>query len=200
MNKLAMMSVTTVVVFLLATATANAHTGMANASGLLAGLSHPYSGLDHVLAMLAVGCFAARQGGRAIWFIPSLFIGAMLIGGLAGAAGLAISFVEFAIASSLVIIGLILIFGKTVPATAVIAVVAGSAIFHGYAHGAEMPTDASRYIYSIGFIIATSTLLCIGVGVERAIDQLKAVWSCRLATLGGGLMVLAGVATIVGMT
>ena len=122
---------------------ASAHPGHEGA-GFVHGLLHPLGGLDHILAMVAVGLFAARLGGRALWLVPASFVTAMALAGAAGMAGFALPYVEAGIALSILVLGAAIAFETTMPVAAAMALVAFFAVFHGYAHGAEMPETRLR--------------------------------------------------------
>ncbi len=131
------------VALLLAPSIAFAHPGHGGDASLLAGFIHPFGGLDHLLAMTAVGLFAAHLGGRALWAIPATFVALMALGGVSGAAGISLPFVETAIALSVVVFGLMIFFGMAPPVLAAMTLVGIFAVFHGHAHGTEMPVDGS---------------------------------------------------------
>ena len=150
---------------------AHAHTGHSSVSGFAAGFSHPLGGLDHALAMVAVGLWAARQGGRAMWAIPAAFVGAMAVGGALGMAGVALPFVEGGILASILVLGLLLATGAKLPASAGAAIAGAFAIFHGHAHGAEMPASASGIEYALGFVAASGLLHAAGIGLALAIGR-----------------------------
>ena len=144
-----------------------AHTGHGAASGLLAGISHPMGGLDHVLAMVSVGLFAAVLGGRALWALPASFVGMMLVGGALGLSGIAVPAVEFGIAMSIVVLGAIVTWGRQWPIQAAAALVGVFAVFHGYAHGAEIPTGSDAVLYCLGFALVTAMLHGAGIAAGR---------------------------------
>ena len=152
----------------LAPTVAFAHPGHDGAS-LISGFMHPLGGLDHIIAMVAVGLLAARLGGRALWLVPASFVAAMAMGGLVGVAGVALPYAETGIAISVVVLGAIAAFGATMPVAAATGLVAFFAIFHGYAHGIEMPETASGLAYGAGFVAATVILHGIGIGLGLAI-------------------------------
>jgi urease accessory protein len=134
-------------------------------SGALAGFLHPLIGLDHLLAMVAVGLLSAQLGGRAIWTVPATFVGVMALGGLLGMLGMNLPLVEFGIAASVVVLGIALLAKATLPEWVAMAFVALFAVFHGHAHGAELPavTDTiSAIAYVVGFLVATAGLHVIG--------------------------------------
>ncbi|BCH20593.1 protein hupE [Mesorhizobium sp. L-8-10] len=137
---------------------ANAHTGGDPLHGLVAGLAHPIFGLDHLLAMLAVGMIAARTGGRGIAALPLSFVAAMLAGAALGMSGVALPAVEPSIALSLVVLGAIMAFGRRQPLARSCALVGLFGLFHGHAHGLEVPASASGLAYVAGFVAATLAL------------------------------------------
>ncbi|WP_262027803.1 HupE/UreJ family protein [Microvirga sp. Mcv34] len=170
---------------LVAATPALAHTGHDTAFGLLAGMAHPMGGLDHVLAMVSVGLFAAVLGGRALWALPMSFVGMMLVGGALGMTGVTVPAVEFGIALSIVVLGAIVTWGRQWPIQAASALVGVFAVFHGYAHGAELPAGADAVLYSFGFALATALLHGAGIAAGRL-------------TLGrAGILRLAGAAVTV---
>ena len=143
--------------------TASAHTGDHVASGLASGLAHPFMGLDHLLAMVAVGLWAAQQGGRALWALPGAFLGAMLLGlGLAGA-GWMLPHVETAVALSVLVLGLLIALRHHARLRSGMFVTAAFALFHGYAHGLDMPHAASPMLFATGFVLATGCLHALGI-------------------------------------
>lgn len=133
-----------------------AHTGIAHGAGFFPGIAHPVGGLDHVLAMLAVGVFAFVLGGRALWLVPLSFVGAMVAGFGLGIAQVQLPFVELAIALSIVAIGGAAALGRPMPVGAAMALVGTFAVFHGHAHGAEMAESADGLTYALGFVTATA--------------------------------------------
>ena len=154
----------------------HAHTGAGHTAGFLHGLGHPIGGLDHILAMLAVGIWAAQIGGRAIWAVPATFVGVMIVGGVLGTSGVAVPFVEQGIVMSVLILGLLIAAAARLPLVTSAAIVGLFAVFHGYAHGAEMPGVASGLTYGTGFALSTALLhLCgiaVGVFFQKAAKQL----------------------------
>lgn len=146
-------------------ALALAHVGQGRAEGFLAGLSHPVSGLDHVLAMVAVGLWGAQLGPPAIWLLPVTFPVVMAFGGMLGLAGVPLPGVEAAIAVSGILLGLAVLAEWRPPLPLAAAVVGFFAVFHGHAHGAELPAGASGLTYSLGFVMATGTLHVVGIGI-----------------------------------
>jgi len=143
--------------------TASAHTGSHTVTGFVSGLTHPLLGLDHLLAMVAIGLWAAQQGGRALWAVPAAFVGAMgMSGGLAWA-GLSLPYVETGIAASLLVLGLLIATQRQWAVTVGMVIAAGFALFHGYAHGLEMPQTTSPALYALGFVLATLGLHGLGM-------------------------------------
>ena len=142
-----------------------AHAEQGRAEGFLAGLRHPVSGMDHVLAMIAVGLWGAQLGAPAIWLLPVTFPLVMAFGGMLGLAGVALPGVEVGIAVSAIVLGLaVLAEGR--PALWVAALIVGFfAIFHGHAHGAELPAGGDAVLYSAGFVVATGMLHATGIGI-----------------------------------
>ena len=152
-----------------------AHTGVGNTTGFLHGFEHPIGGIDHILAMVAVGVFAYVLGGRALWLVPSAFVGMMVIGFVLGVAEVTVPFVELGIALSSVVIGGAAALGRPMPVGIAVALVGVFAIFHGHAHGAEMPENAGGVTYAVGFIVATALLHVVGIlaafGAARVIGR-----------------------------
>ena len=146
-------AVTTFVIFLVfAPAAALAHPGHDAAGGLLHGFIHPVTGIDHVLAMIAVGVLAAQYGGRALWLVPMSFLVAMAIAGVIGMAGIVVPVAEVGIGVSVVVLGLAIAFQLRPPTFVAMAVVGFFALFHGYAHGAELPDGITGLSFALGFL------------------------------------------------
>lgn len=174
-----------------------AHTGVGDTSGFAHGFWHPIGGLDHVLAMVAVGAFAARLGGRALWIVPSAFVAMMAVGGFIGLEDIPLPFVETGIALSVVVLGLAVALRWKLPVAAAGALVGLFAVFHGHAHGGEMPVDASGLSYALGFMLATALLHVAGIGLGLAIGKIGAR-SKLVLQASGGATALAGVALLGG--
>jgi urease accessory protein len=183
---------TLIAAFVFAPAIALAHTGHAETSGVMYGLAHPIRGLDHVLAMVAVGVLAGQLGGRALWLVPLSFVGVMVVGGVLGMAGIQVPFAEVGIALSVVVLGLAIAFPLKLQALAAMAVVGFFAVFHGYVHGAEMPATASALPYAAGFVGATALLHAVGVGLGLPIGR-------RVVQAGGGVTAVLGIAILSGL-
>lgn len=177
---------------------AHAHVGVGDTQGFVHGFAHPVGGLDHVLAMVAVGLFAAYLGGRALWLVPSAFVLAMAVGGALGISGVSVPFVELGIAASVIVLGVAVALQWSMPTAAAMALVGFFAIFHGYAHGAEMPGDASGVSYALGFMLATAILHLAGIGIGLAIGRFGSRISRLAVQAGGSAMALAGAAILTG--
>jgi urease accessory protein len=179
------------------TGAAAAHPGHGDAGGFAHGFLHPLGGLDHVLAMVAVGLYAALLGGRALWLVPATFVTVMALGGALGAAGYALAYPEIGIALSIVVLGLAVALRISVPTLAAMVLAGVFAMFHGHAHGAEMPQDVSGYEYAAGFLAATALLHCAGIALGLGMGKLSELGGRRVAQAAGGAMALAGVALLV---
>jgi urease accessory protein len=166
-----------------------AHVERGGASGLLAGLHHPVSGLDHVLAMVSVGLWGAQLGAPAVWLLPVTFPMVMAFGGMLGLLGVRLPGVEVGIAVSALLLGLAVLAEWRPPLSAAAALVGCFAIFHGHAHGSELPAGASGVLYSIGFVVATGTLHAVGIGIG-VIHRWG--WGRAALRLVGGVVALAG--------
>ena len=148
-----------------------AHPFHATAAGAAAGFLHPFSGLDHLLAMLAVGLWAAQLGGRARWIVPGAFVGAMLAGGLLGFAGLAPPLAEQMVAASVLVLGLLIVTRTRLRPALGAALLGAFALFHGAAHAAELPHAASALAYAAGFCAATVLLHTAGICAGTLLAQ-----------------------------
>jgi urease accessory protein len=142
-----------------------AHVQAGQGIGFLTGFLHPISGLDHVLAMLAVGLWGAQLGAPAIWLLPVTFPIAMALGGFLGLVGIALPGVEVGIAASAILLGTALMTERRFPLFTAAALVGFFAIFHGHAHGTELPPGESGLLYSLGFVVATGCLHAIGIAI-----------------------------------
>lgn len=171
---------------------AMAHTGHGT-HGFFAGLEHPL-GLDHLLAMVAVGVWsAAALPARRQWMGPAAFLAALTVGAALGVAGFGLPGVETGIAASVVMFGLMLAFARRLPAAAGLALTAGAAALHGLAHGAELPQGATFAAYAAGFLATTALLHVGGLGLGQSLDRAKAwVWRALGASVG-----MAGLALLV---
>lgn len=145
---------------------AQAHPGMpGHVHGFANGLTHPLTGLDHICAMIAVGLWAAQRGGRALWLVPLTFVSVMAVGGMLGMASIQLPMVEAGIIASVLILGVLIAAAVRLPLMASTLIVGTFALFHGFAHGAEMPETASGLNYALGFITATTELHLCGIGL-----------------------------------
>ncbi len=177
---------------------AEAHTGVGHTIGFMHGFMHPLSGLDHTLAMVAVGLFAARLGGKAFWAVPLAFVAMMVVGGTMGMNGIGLPYVEFGIAASVIVLGAAVALDFSLPVSAAMGLVGFFAVFHGHAHGAEMPVDATGLTYGMGFVIATALLHCAGLGLGLAISRATVSGHSGLVKLTGAAMAVAGVGMMAG--
>ena len=144
---------------------AHAHPGHgAEIGGIGWGLVHPFTGLDHMLAMIAVGLWAVQLGKRALWLLPLSFVSAMALGASLGMNGVQLPFVEPVILASVIGLGTLIAFAKRLPLGVSATVVATAALFHGQAHGIEIPAGSAAFQTATGFILATALLHAIGVG------------------------------------
>lgn len=168
---------------------AMAHDGTGLAGGFVAGFVHPLSGFDHMLAMVAVGIWGAFLGRPLVYALPMLFPSAMALGGGIGMAGIQLPPVELGIALSVVVLGAMIFFALRLPIFAACAIIAVFALFHGYAHGLELPSAADPIGYSAGFVLCTGLLHLAGI----ALGTLRTLPAGTVALRGvGGLMALVG--------
>lgn len=177
---------------------AEAHTGVGSTQGFTHGFSHPLIGVDHILAMVAVGMFAAHLGGRALWLVPTCFVAMMAVGGTLGITGVELPYVEIGIALSVIVLGALVALQTSMPTSIAMGIVGFFALFHGHAHGAEMPTDASGLSYAVGFMLATALLHVAGIVLGLGLARLASSYSRRVIQVGGGAMVAAGVGILTG--
>jgi urease accessory protein len=184
---------------ILAPTAAWAHPGHGEAVGFVQGFVHPVTGLDHVLAMVAVGLFAANLGGRALWAVPLSFVSVMAIGGALGVAGIAVPFVEAGIALSVIVLGLAVALRWKAPVAAAMALVGLFALFHGHAHGSEMPIDAAGFEYGMGFILATALLHGAGLALGLGFARFGRATAPRAVQFGGVAMAVAGLGILTGV-
>jgi urease accessory protein len=171
-----------------------AHTGLEHAVSFAVGFKHPWTGIDHMLAMVAVGLWAGLNGGRALWAWPAAFVGVMVAGGALGMTGVPLPMVEPGILASVIVLGLLILAAARLPVVLGGAVVAAFALLHGHAHGAELPADAAAVTYAAGFALATALLHALGL----AIAYLAGAEGGKLLVRGAGALVaLGGVALAV---
>jgi urease accessory protein len=174
---------------------ARAHSGATETTGFLSGASHPLGGLDHILAMLAVGLWASQLRGRALWAMPAAFVGVMALSGALGMAGMSMPFVEHGIVLSVLALGVLVAAAARLPLAASVALVGAFALFHGSAHGAEMPANANGLMYGAGFLAATAMLHACGIAAGTLVKRPVAASVVRLAGLaiacGGAYLVMS---------
>jgi urease accessory protein len=169
---------------------AYAHAGIGDASGFMHGLAHPLGGLDHVCAMLAVGLWAAQTGGRSMWAVPLTFVGVMALGGALPALGIGLPFVEQGIVLSVLLLGVLVAASIRLPLWLASVMVGLFALWHGQAHGAEMPAWVSGMPYALGFMLATASLhaagITFGLGMRHQLHE-------RFIRLFGSGIALCGI-------
>jgi urease accessory protein len=173
-----------------------AHPGMGDAHGFVQGFAHPLGGLDHLLAMVTVGLLAWQLGGRALWLVPASFVLAMAAGGALGVADIPVPFVEVGIAVSVIVLGTMVALGTKAPLAITMALAALFAVFHGHAHGSEMPLDAGGIAYGAGFLLASALLIAAGIALGAAIGRIGDAYGRTVYRLGGSLVALVGVAVL----
>lgn len=156
------------ITYLFTSSLALAHTGVGVAHGALAGLAHPFSGFDHWVAMVAVGLWAAQLGGRATWKVPLSFVSMMAVSGTLSMFVAPILFIEGGIGLSILVLGLLIAAAVRLPILVSAIIVGVFALFHGFAHGSEMPASSDALTYAAGFITSTVLLHLIGVGIAIA--------------------------------
>jgi urease accessory protein len=183
------MWVLVVLAFLASAPAAHAHVQQGQAAGFLAGLAHPVSGLDHVTAMIAVGLWGAQLGPPALWLLPVTFPMVMALGGMAGLIGVALPGVEVGIAASAILLGLAVMFELRLPILAAVVLVGVFGVFHGHAHGTELPVGQSALLYSMGFVVATGCLHGVGIAVGVIHGW---PWGQRLLRAAGAGVALGG--------
>ena len=186
-------------VVMLTPVAAFAHTGLGHTASFQYGLAHPISGLDHILAMVLIGVLAWRAGGRALWLIPAAFVSVMAAGGMLGMSGITVPFIETGIALSVVLLGAAVAFDVRPHIVAAIGAAALFAIFHGQAHGAEMPADLGGAAYAAGFLIATALLHLTGIGAAAVIDRAGQGRGDFAVRMGGAAASLSGVGFLTGV-
>jgi urease accessory protein len=160
------------------------------ATGFLSGFRHPISGIDHVLAMVAVGLWGAQLGAPAIWLLPVAFPIVMAMGGMLGLMGVPIPGIEYGIAASAILLGAAVMFEVRPPLAFAALLVGFFAIFHGHAHGAELPPGQDAMLYSIGFVIATGCLHAVGIGIGTVH---RWSWGQKFLRAAGAMVALGGV-------
>ena len=169
--------------------TAFAHPQKGEAVGFLTGFRHPISGLDHVLAMVAVGLWGAQLGSPSVWLLPVAFPMVMAVGGMFGLIGVPLPGVEYGIALSAILLGAAVMFEVRPPLGIASALVGFFAIFHGHAHGTELPAGQSALLYSMGFVIATGCLHALGIAIGTLH---RWPWGQKFLRLAGALVSMGG--------
>ena len=181
---------------ILAAGAAQAHTGEGVQGGLISGFTHPLFGWDHVVAMVAVGLWGAFLGRPAIWILPVVFPLVMAFGGALGVAGIPVPAVEAGIALSGVVLGLLVAFAVSAPLWVAAVIVGIFAIFHGHAHGTELPDAANPYAYAVGFVVATGLLHMAGIAFGYLT---KMPWGAYAVRAAGVVIAAVGAAFLTGI-
>lgn len=166
---------------------ADAHSIGAEGAGFITGLAHPFIGLDHLLVMIAVGIWAAQTGDSAVWRLPLSFVMMMAVAALISASGYGLPTLEPLLAGSVITLGLMVVFAIRMPVNLSMLLIGLFAVFHGYAHGLEMPQANSAILYGSGFVLATSLLHLIGIGLGKVTYRKHLV-----SRLSGSIIALAG--------
>jgi urease accessory protein len=175
---------------------ASAHTEGGVAGGFISGFTHPILGWDHVVAMVAVGLWGAFLERRATWLLPIVFPLVMAVGGAMGVVGIPVPAVEAGIAASAIVLGGMIAFAVKPPLPVAAVIVGAFAIFHGHAHGTELPEAANALAYSVGFVLATGMLHMAGIGFGFLIRFPRGRLAVRAA---GGVIALVGLAFLTGI-
>lgn len=170
---------------------ASAHVGHGEDHGFMHGFMHPIGGSDHMLAMVAVGMLAALLARRALWMLPAAFMVMMAVGAALAMAQINLPFVELGISASVIVLGLAVALQLPLPMIAAVGVAGFFAVFHGYAHGAEMPIDASGASYAAGFLAATALLHAAGIALGFGFNRLVSARDAMLK-ISGGAIAIAG--------
>jgi urease accessory protein len=173
-----------------------AHTGVGLEGGIVSGFAHPIRGWDHVAAMVAVGLWGAFLGRPALWVLPVVFPLVMAFGAVLGILDIPVPAIETGIAASAIILGLLILLAARLPLWAAGSIVGGFAIFHGYAHGAELPQAVDPFAYAAGFVIATGLLHLTGIAFGLLLK-----WPAGRAAVraGGGAIAGVGLAFLFGI-
>jgi urease accessory protein len=152
---------------------AHAHLIPGDVHGFGSGFAHPLHGLDHLLAMIAVGLWAAQLGGRARWLVPTSFFGVMIVGAALAMNGLRVPFAEEGVLLSVLVLGILIAVAARFPLAASMAIVGLFAIFHGHSHGTEIPVNAVGFAYGAGFALATVALHGCGIGLASVSQSVR---------------------------
>lgn len=161
-----------------------AHPGTDHITGFAAGFGHPVGGADHMLAMIAVGLWAAQMGGRALWAVPGAFVAMMMVGGVLGLSGIHIPYIEAGILVSVLVLGVMIAGAFKFPLAVSGMLVGIFAVFHGHAHGAEMPMAIGAVLYSAGFLLATAILHAVGILAGAGLQKFNIEKLTRMAGYG----------------
>lgn len=167
-------------------------------SSIIQGFVHPIGGIDHALAMIGLGIIAGLIGGRALWLVPAAFVTFMAVGAMMGIRRIDLPNYETGIALSVVVIGVIIGFGRLLPIAGAAALAAVISVVHGYAHGAELPLETSVAGYVAGFVIATLLLHAIGIGLALGVERFGQPISLRARQVAGIGMAGIGIAILAG--
>lgn len=179
--------------------TAFAHTGYDGTASFTGGFLHPLLGPDHLLAMVALGIWAVQLGSPAIFRLPAVFLAGMAGGWFVGTWGIPLPGMEAGVALTSLALGLLILFAVRAPIATANALAAGFAVFHGYAHGLEMPAGAGTWAYAAGFLPASALLIALGIGTGKACTELARSRPLRmLLPSAGGAIAVVGLAFLVG--
>jgi urease accessory protein len=173
-----------------------AHVGDHTQLGLTAGLEHPFTGLDHMLAMVAVGLWASQLGRPALWLLPLAFPAVMAVGAAAGIGGVVLPWVETGVAGSVLVLGVVVALALRPSLSVSVALIALFALLHGYAHGVELPADASALSYGAGFVAATLLLHLTGIALGLSANRVPVRFVARAA---GGAIAAVGATLLVAL-
>jgi urease accessory protein len=195
MAKVTLRAVSTALVLGLLTQAAEAHTGSGLVGGFWSGVLHPITGWDHVVAMVAVGLWGAFLGRPAIWILPVVFPLVMAFGGAMGVLGIPLPQVETGIALSAVVLGLMVAMAARLPILWAGVIVGIFAIFHGHAHGTELPEAANLFAYALGFVVATGCLHILGILFAMLTRSQQGQLAVRT---GGAAIAVTGLAFLTG--
>jgi urease accessory protein len=196
MDRIVGLALAALVTLVLIPAPALAHTGLDDLGGFASGFVHPIVGFDHLLAMLAVGIWGAQLGAPAIWMLPVAFPLIMAMGGLLGVVGVPLVGTEPLIALSVVVLGAMIAWAARPMLPIAIAVVSVFALFHGHAHGVEMPEAVSPVAYGLGFVLATGMIHGLGIAIGSVISL---PWGPRALRGAGTAISLVGVVLLIGL-
>jgi urease accessory protein len=165
-----------------------AHVGDHSHMSFTEGMLHPFSGLDHVLAMVAVGLWASQLGGRALWLLPLTFPAVMAVGAALGLSGVTLPWVEIGIAGSVMVLGAVVALALRPSLAISVPLIGAFALLHGYSHGIELPASASAVGYGVGFSVATLMLHAVGIATGLIAGRLPVRFAAR--TTGGAIAAL----------